>query len=86
MKPKTVFPAAITCNRPVVPQNGNISRDSSSYRFAEVVSFACNNGFRISGNSNTSCVRKGWSVPSPLCNGELRLNQVDKLTLIVTVV
>jgi hypothetical protein len=51
------------CETPVAPVNGSVNADG------EIVTFSCNTGFTMSGDSTGTCNNDGtgWSIATPQC-------------------
>ena len=57
----------IDCPDPGIPNNGQ--RNSSNFSYGASISFTCNAGYELSGNSVIVCEgKKKWSGPLPTCN------------------
>ncbi|XP_034369351.1 complement decay-accelerating factor, GPI-anchored isoform X3 [Arvicanthis niloticus] len=61
----------IICPGPPDINNGKIQEESDSYKFNQVVTYSCAEGFTLVGNTNIVCIEKSdhgeWSGPPPKC-------------------
>ena len=64
------FPV-LSCGDPGNPPNG--AKSGNTYTFDSVVSFSCDEGYTLSGESTIKCVASGnsvsWNAPIPTCTG-----------------
>ncbi|XP_067863594.1 C4b-binding protein-like [Heptranchias perlo] len=57
---------AVQCYRPDLPANGRIEAGfGPTYRYQETISFSCNEGFEMVGNSVIECKEENTFVPGP---------------------
>ena len=63
--------------RPNAPEDGTIHGDAISkanYEFEDVVSFQCNPGFDLIGQSSISCLNDGtWDNDAPTCQSKYQI-------------
>ena len=76
----------VTCPA-LILQNGEVNYDLSQvfegYPVETVASFACNDGFMLSGSNTTTCQTSGvWSLETPVCT---RSNENININLLVSV-
>jgi len=59
-----------SCGNPGVPDNGE--KNSSSYKYDNVVSFSCNVGYNMQGSQVRTCQTNGeWTGTQPTCLSKL---------------
>ena len=57
----------VVCDIIDTVENGAV--DGSIYTNGSVLTFTCNDGYQLAGNSSIVCTSQGtWSNPTPLCN------------------
>ena len=57
----------MVCDTIDTVENGTV--DGSIYTYDSVLTFTCNDGYQLAGNSFIVCTSQGtWSNPTPLCN------------------
>ena len=60
----------VTCSLLPIPNNGR--RSSSRRNYNDRVSFSCNTGYKLRGNSSRTCQSTGqWSGIQPTCDSKL---------------
>ena len=66
-----VLPAAVSCGpAPNAPANGQ--RNGSGTTFASTVTYTCNRGYILQGDSRRTCMaNREWSGRTPTCNRKL---------------
>ena len=66
-----VLPAAVSCGPPPkAPANGQ--RNGSGTTFASTVTYTCNRGYTLQGDSRRTCMANSeWSGRTPTCNCKL---------------
>ena len=70
--PPCVLPSVVDCGNPGLPQNGR--RSLSSTTFGSSVTFECNSGYKLEGQSSRQCQASGsWSGSVPQCVCKLLL-------------
>ena len=58
----------VSCGNPGFVGNGSVTAVSGDFLFQSTVSFSCNSGFDLFGQSRISCLANhNWSAPAPLC-------------------
>lgn len=61
-----------SCGNPGVPDNGE--KNSSSYKYGNVVSFSCNVGYNMQGSQVRTCQTNAeWTGTQPTCLSKLEL-------------
>ena len=61
---------AISCTAPSQPQNGLISPELSTYDYNQHVTFQCNAGYTLVGETSITCIGQNiWSGEAPFCQG-----------------
>lgn len=62
------FFSVINCGDPGVVSNGR--RSGNSFTYNNVITYTCNNGYRISGSETRTCQTDGsWNGIQPQCLG-----------------
>ena len=71
-----VLPAAVSCGpAPNAPSNGQQS--GSGTTFGSTVTFTCNQGYNLQGDSRRTCMADGqWNGSAPTCSRKLLRNQM----------
>lgn len=65
------FPPVIDCGSPPMPTNGEPSSTVSSTTFGAMVTYVCDVGYVLTGDSTVTCETSGqWSGPGPTCTGQ----------------
>ena len=69
-----LFPSVVTCENPGNPQHGTINLNSSQLEFNKSVTFNCDPGYTLLGESQLVCKANGsMSGKRPTCQGNLYL-------------
>ena len=76
-----VFSVAVSCGpAPKAPTNGQ--QNISSTTFGSTVTYTCNRGYTLQGNSIRTCMANGrWSGRPPTCSGTLVLYICNQMML-----
>ena len=75
-----VFSAAVSCgSAPDAPANGQ--RSVSGTSFESTVTYTCNRGYTLQGDSGRTCMANGqWSGRTPTCSGTLNSTVCNQMT------
>ena len=71
-----LFVAAVTCSRPVAPENGRVNDVGIEFTYGNEVTYECNQGFRLDRMITGRCNENStWGeVPSCICKYFFQVN------------